>query len=71
MNIQILGAMLRQGTAQRNFQYVNEILEISLDENIKPNESFLKHLDHFRKQCTKLIENRVRIINTAFCYTYI
>lgn len=58
MNAQILGAMLRQGCAQKTFPYICEILQISLDENVPPNESFLRHLDKFYKQCAQLIDIR-------------
>lgn len=62
MNIQILGAMLRQGTGNRNFPYVIEILQISLDENIKPNDVFLKHLHNFYDRCARSIDERVNFI---------
>ncbi|KAM7356823.1 pentatricopeptide repeat-containing protein 1, mitochondrial-like [Cochliomyia hominivorax] len=58
MNIQILGAMLRQGCAQKSFPYVCEIMQISLDENIKPNEVFLRHLHNFYLQCARAIDAR-------------
>ncbi|XP_055847167.1 pentatricopeptide repeat-containing protein 1, mitochondrial [Episyrphus balteatus] len=58
MNAQILGAMLRQGCAQKAFPYICEILQISLDENIRPNDVFLRHLDNFYKQCAQLIDIR-------------
>ncbi|XP_062549743.1 pentatricopeptide repeat-containing protein 1, mitochondrial [Armigeres subalbatus] len=54
INIQILGAMLRQGTATKNFRYVTEVLEILKQERFKPNEIFLKHLDNFNKNCEKI-----------------
>ncbi|XP_037948799.1 pentatricopeptide repeat-containing protein 1, mitochondrial-like, partial [Teleopsis dalmanni] len=58
MNVEILGAMLRQGCATKNFSYVMDIMQISLDENIKPNEIFLRHLHNFYKHCAKLIDAR-------------
>lgn len=51
MNIQILGAMLRQGCSSQNFAYVIKILDIVKTELIKPNEPFLRHLDRFCKDC--------------------
>uniref|UniRef100_A0A1Q3F339 Putative pentatricopeptide repeat-containing protein 1 mitochondrial n=1 Tax=Culex tarsalis TaxID=7177 RepID=A0A1Q3F339_CULTA len=54
VNIQILGAMLRQGTAMKNFRYVTEILQIVKQERFKPNEKFLEHLDAFNRQCEKM-----------------
>lgn len=59
MNIQILGAMLRQGCAQKAFPYICEIMQISLDENVKPNEIFLRHLHNFHLQCARAIDSRV------------
>uniref|UniRef100_A0A182PJT2 PROP1-like PPR domain-containing protein n=1 Tax=Anopheles epiroticus TaxID=199890 RepID=A0A182PJT2_9DIPT len=53
MNIQILGAMLRQGCAKQNFRYVTEILQIVKRERLKPNEPFLRHLEEFGKVCEK------------------
>lgn len=59
MNIQILGAMLRQGCAKKAFPYVCEIMQISLDENIKPNDIFLRHLHKFYLQSARDIDARV------------
>ncbi|XP_052896229.1 pentatricopeptide repeat-containing protein 1, mitochondrial [Anopheles moucheti] len=53
MNIQILGAMLRQGCARNNFRYITEVLNIVKRERLKPNEPFLRHLDEFGKVCEK------------------
>uniref|UniRef100_A0AAG5D7T7 PROP1-like PPR domain-containing protein n=1 Tax=Anopheles atroparvus TaxID=41427 RepID=A0AAG5D7T7_ANOAO len=53
MNIQILGAMLRQGCAKKNFRYVTEILNIVRRERLKPNEQFLGHLETFAKACER------------------
>jgi len=62
MNIEILGAMLWQGCSQKNFLYVCEILQISLDENVKPNDRFLKHLHKLYIQCARAIDARVSFI---------
>lgn len=51
MNIQILGAMLKQGCVQHNFEYVVKIMNIVKTECIKPNENFLKHLQSFHENC--------------------
>ncbi|XP_049298048.1 pentatricopeptide repeat-containing protein 1, mitochondrial [Anopheles funestus] len=53
INIQILGAMLRQGCARHNFRYVTEVLNIVKRERLKPNEPFLRHLEEFGKVCEK------------------
>lgn len=60
MNIQILGAMLKQGCSQKNFDYVIEILNITKTERIKPNEHFLKHLHQFHHHCFSLQKSQVR-----------
>lgn len=61
INVIILGAMLRQGCAQKSFAYVNEIMQLSLEENIKPNEAFLRHLHNFHRGCARAIDARVMI----------
>ncbi|XP_064547434.1 pentatricopeptide repeat-containing protein 1, mitochondrial [Drosophila montana] len=58
MNMPILGAMLRQGCAQKSFTYINEIMQLSLEESIKPNESFLRHLHNFHRGCARAIDAR-------------
>ncbi|KAH8398384.1 hypothetical protein KR215_009520 [Drosophila sulfurigaster] len=58
MNIAILGAMLRQGCAQKSFSYINEIMQLSLEEGIKPNEPFLRHLFNFHRGCARAIDAR-------------
>lgn len=60
MNIQILGAMLKQGCYHQNFEYILEIMKIVKDERIKPNEQFLMHLHNFQLNCIRLIKNSVR-----------
>lgn len=61
INSVILGAMLRQGCAQKSFAYVNEIMQLSLEEHIKPNEVFLRHLHNFHRGCARAIDARVMI----------
>ncbi|XP_055628056.1 pentatricopeptide repeat-containing protein 1, mitochondrial [Toxorhynchites rutilus septentrionalis] len=56
-NIQILGAMLRQGTAKQNFRYVITILDIVKQNRFKPNEQFLRHLDAFNKKCESITKS--------------
>ncbi|ALC43076.1 CG4611, partial [Drosophila busckii] len=58
MNMAILGAMLRQGCAQRSFAYINEIMQLSLEQGLKPNESFLRHLHNFHRGCARAIDAR-------------
>lgn len=59
MNIAILGAMLRQGCERNSFPYICEIMQISLDEHVKPNAIFLRHLDNFYIKCARAIDARV------------
>ncbi|KAH8270363.1 hypothetical protein KR018_008719 [Drosophila ironensis] len=65
LNMPILGAMLRQGCAQRSFGYINEILQLSLEEDIKPNETFLRHLHNFHRGCARAIDARHPSTKTA------
>uniref|UniRef100_A0A1A9ZMI7 PPR_long domain-containing protein n=1 Tax=Glossina pallidipes TaxID=7398 RepID=A0A1A9ZMI7_GLOPL len=58
MNIAILGAMLRQGCERNSFPYICEIMQISLDEHVKPNAIFLRHLDNFYIKCARAIDAR-------------
>lgn len=58
MNIQILGAMLRQGCAQKNFNYVIEILKICRDERIQPNEVFVNHILNFHSYCLNVSKHK-------------
>lgn len=69
MNIQILGAMVKQGCVHRSFEYVLEIMKIVKDERIKPNEQFLTHLYHFHHHCFRLIQTKVSRggYNISFC----
>ncbi|KAH8318242.1 hypothetical protein KR067_009986 [Drosophila pandora] len=61
----ILGAMLRQGCAQKSFGYINEIMQLSLEEGVKPNEPFLRHLYNFHRGCARAIDARHPSTKTA------
>ncbi|XP_061715337.1 pentatricopeptide repeat-containing protein 1, mitochondrial [Cydia pomonella] len=52
VNIEILGTMLRQGTATCQFEYIKYIMKYVNDENLKPNGFFIKHLESFIEKCT-------------------
>ncbi|KAH8349850.1 hypothetical protein KR084_007894 [Drosophila pseudotakahashii] len=65
MNMPILGAMLRQGCANKSFGYINEIIQLSLEEGLKPNESFLRHLHNFHRGCARAIDARHPSTKTA------
>lgn len=61
VNIEILGTLLRQGTAHNEFEYVTYIMNILQEENLKVNEVFLKHLATFNAKCAKNLEDKVSI----------
>ncbi|CAH0584146.1 unnamed protein product [Chrysodeixis includens] len=57
VNIEILGTLLRHGTASFNFGYVLYIMNVLKRENIQVNAIFLKHLENFNEKCIKVKEN--------------
>ncbi|XP_049874728.1 pentatricopeptide repeat-containing protein 1, mitochondrial [Pectinophora gossypiella] len=59
INIQILGTLLRQGTAHNDFGYVLYIMNVSKEENVPVNNIFLKHLENFNNKCCYFIKNFV------------
>jgi pentatricopeptide repeat domain-containing protein 1 len=63
MNAEILGAMLRQACCHFNFEYVLAIMETTLQEEVRPNEKFMEHLENFHEECQKKIRNKVYHIN--------
>lgn len=58
MNMPILGAMVKQGCLQWNFQYVISIMDLVMREEIKPNAAFLTHLHKFYKKTTGMVRDR-------------
>lgn len=56
VNIEILGTLLRQGTAHNQFDYVIYIMNIVREENLKVNEVFVKHLEAFNDKCANSLE---------------
>ncbi|KAG4067709.1 hypothetical protein HA402_005481 [Bradysia odoriphaga] len=56
MNVQILGAMLKQGCYRRDFPYIFEILKITKKERLKPNRQFLEHIDKFNYHCYNILK---------------
>lgn len=50
--------MLRQGCAKRNFSYVLEIMDLIVEQKIKPSGQFITHLHNFHNYCFKLIQNK-------------
>jgi pentatricopeptide repeat domain-containing protein 1 len=53
MNVQILGAMLKSGCVQKNFDYIIEILNIIKELRLKPSPKMLEVLEIFLKSCNK------------------
>ncbi|KAH9642850.1 hypothetical protein HF086_016655 [Spodoptera exigua] len=64
VNIEILGTLLRHGTATINFGYVLYIMNIVKKENIKLNDIFLKHLVTFNEKCADNINKKDRVSET-------
>lgn len=59
VNIEILGTLLRHGTAHYQFDYVIYIINVVREENLKVNDVFVKHLEAFNDKCAKNLENKV------------
>ncbi|CAB3260373.1 unnamed protein product [Arctia plantaginis] len=55
VNIEILGTLLRQGTANSEIGYVLYIMNVAKKENVVLNEIFLKHLEAFNDKCRERI----------------
>lgn len=51
-----MGTLLRQGTANFKFGYVLYIMDIVKEENLKPNDIFMKHLESFNKKCEAIVK---------------
>lgn len=50
VNIEILGAMFRQGCVTKNYEYIEEILDIIRAYKVRPSVLFLKNLFYFRSE---------------------
>lgn len=59
-NIQIIGAMLRQGCALKNFNYIEEMLNVILCEQMKPSERLLDNIKNFENECKEFINSKVK-----------
>ncbi|XP_022830225.1 pentatricopeptide repeat-containing protein 1, mitochondrial [Spodoptera litura] len=64
VNIEILGTLLRHGTASSNFGYVLYIMNVVKKENIKLNDIFLKHLVTFNDKCCHIINKKEHVSET-------
>ncbi|XP_022129164.2 pentatricopeptide repeat-containing protein 1, mitochondrial [Pieris rapae] len=71
VNIQILGTLLRHGTANSKFGYVLYIMDIVKQENLKPNDIFMKHLELFNEKCEAIVKKyKQKQINSVFVVAY-
>ncbi|KPI91715.1 Pentatricopeptide repeat-containing protein 1 [Papilio xuthus] len=68
INIEILGTLLRHGTAQLKFPYVLYIMDILKEENLRPNEVFLKHLEAFHDKCVNVIHKNETSTNKSLSW---
>ncbi|KAK4876562.1 hypothetical protein RN001_009068 [Aquatica leii] len=51
VNIEILGAMLKQACFHNNFQYVLYLMQTCIREGIDPDKKFMSTLEEFKKKC--------------------
>ncbi|CAG5025236.1 unnamed protein product [Parnassius apollo] len=70
VNIEILGALLRHGTVHRQFGYVLFIMDVVKQENLRPNEVFLKHLEAFHDKCVNNIKQHHQNENSDTSFTF-
>ncbi|KAM3966300.1 pentatricopeptide repeat-containing protein 1, mitochondrial [Aphomia sociella] len=70
VNIEILGTLLRQGTAHARFSYVLYIMNVVKEENIKINDIFLKHLEAFNDKCIRIIQSDKKKQSDIFVKSY-
>ncbi|CAF4865988.1 unnamed protein product [Pieris macdunnoughi] len=68
VNIQILGTLLRHGTANSKFGYVLYVMDIVKQENLKPNDIFMKHLELFNEKCEAIYKQKQ--VNSVFVDAY-
>ncbi|KPJ12301.1 Pentatricopeptide repeat-containing protein 1 [Papilio machaon] len=65
INIEILGTLLRHGTVQLKFSYVLYIMDIVKQENLRPNEVILKHLEAFHDKCVNILRKNETSTNES------
>ncbi|CAG9771000.1 unnamed protein product [Ceutorhynchus assimilis] len=58
LNAVILGAMLQQACYHQAFDYINEIMQLCLRDNVPVNKKFLEHLDNFKKKMKNKLASR-------------
>lgn len=62
VNIEILGAMVRNASAKFNFPYVMEIMNVVKEYKINVNQHFLDHLKDFDFRCKSMKNNKESLI---------
>ncbi|XP_026762393.2 pentatricopeptide repeat-containing protein 1, mitochondrial isoform X2 [Galleria mellonella] len=70
INIEILGTLLRHGTAHARFSYVVYVMNIVKEENVKINDIFLKHLEEFNDKCSSIIQSKENKQSDTFVKSY-
>lgn len=71
INIEILGALLRQACVKENFVYILQIMELVAKENIHTNKQFMDHLESFHKSCVEKIKEGKQVnIEIYYCSIY-
>lgn len=56
MNIEILGALLKNATFINDHEYVVDVLEYAMDENVRPSVKFYEILDAFKYSRSRLLK---------------
>ncbi|CAH4028802.1 unnamed protein product [Pieris brassicae] len=71
VNIQILGTLLRHGTANFKFGYILYVMDIVKQENLKPNDIFMKHIELFNEKCEVIVKKyKQKQNNSVFVSAY-
>lgn len=65
VNIEMLGALLKNAAINMQFGYVLYVMDIVKQEKLKVNTAFLRHLETFNDRCIRSIE-KVSLIQQLF-----
>lgn len=63
MNIQILGALLRNAVDSWDVNYIMKVMSLLLDENITPSPVFMNYLWQFYSSVNKYMKMKVSELN--------
>lgn len=58
VNIEILGALLKNACYAKDYAYVIDILTITIEENIQPSEKFLQIISNFKRSRYNALQNK-------------